>query len=248
MSMPPSAPPRAAPDRPAVDGDLAGSRVVLANATSGVGPAVAEALAGAGARVVTDRPGLPDLPSLAHDGGAEAFLSGCEAQLGGLDVLVISAPPVANKPVLEMTADEMRSITEAELVQPALLMQAAARRMCARGYGRIIVFASMSAKTGVHHNVAPYAAAKGGLLAFMRVLAAETAEHGVTVNAIATALFEPQVATMTEEKRTRLRGGIPVGRFGRSSEAAHAVLYLAAPEAGFVTGECMNLSGGRFMD
>ena len=53
---------------------------------------------------------------------------------------------------------------------------------------------------------------------------------------------------MPEEKKARLKAGIPVGRFGRSSEAAHAVLYLSSPEAGFVTGECMNLSGGRFMD
>ena len=143
---------------------------------------------------------------------------------------------------------EARAVAEAEMVQPALQMQEAARRMSAAGYGRIIVFASMSAKTGVHHNVAPYAAAKGGLLAFARVLAAETAEHGVTVNGIATALFEPQVKTMTEEKRTSLKGGIPVGRFGRSEEAAHAVLFLASANAGFVTGECLNLSGGRFMD
>jgi len=53
---------------------------------------------------------------------------------------------------------------------------------------------------------------------------------------------------MAAEKRDRLRTQIPVGRFGRSEEAAHAVLYLASPLAGFVTGECLNLSGGRFMD
>jgi 3-oxoacyl-[acyl-carrier protein] reductase len=120
--------------------------------------------------------------------------------------------------------------------------------MAKRGRGRIIVFASMSGKTGPHHNVGPFAAAKGGLLAFVRVLAAELAEHGVTVNGIATALFEPQVAAMTEEKRAALRRGIPVGRFGRPDEAAHAVLFLASGKAGFVTGECLNLSGGRFMD
>jgi NAD(P)-dependent dehydrogenase (short-subunit alcohol dehydrogenase family) len=70
----------------------------------------------------------------------------------------------------------------------------------------------------------------------------------VTVNGIATALFEPEVAAMSEEKRFGLKNGIPVGRFGRSEEAAHAVLFLASPNAGFVTGECLNLSGGRFMD
>lgn len=228
--------------------DLAGQRAVVLGAGDGVGPAVVTALANAGARVVVDAEGVAGTVFVAGDTDIAAYFDRCAEQLGGLDILVISAPPVKNKPVLDMTADEMRAVAESELVVPALQMQEAARRMVASGYGRIIVFASMSAKTGVHHNVAPYAAAKGGLLAFARVLAAETAEHGVTVNGIATALFEPQTRTMSEEKRAGLKKAIPVGRFGRSEEAAHAVLFLASRDAGFVTGECLNLSGGRFMD
>ncbi len=228
--------------------DLEGARAVVVGAGHGVGPEVVAALLAAGARVVADADGLPATAFVASAADPIAYLDAAIKVLGGLDVLVLSAPPVKNKPVLEMTPDEMRSVAEAEMIVPALLMQEAARRMVGAGYGRIIVFASMSAKTGVHHNVAPYAAAKGGLLAFARVLAAETAEHGVTVNAIATALFEPQTRTMSEEKRSGLLKGIPVGRFGRSEEAAHAVLFLASRQAGFVTGECLNLSGGRFMD
>ena len=228
--------------------DLAGQRAVVLGAGYGVGPVVVAALCAAGAHVVADAAGIADAQYIAESGKAGEFFDRCVDHLGGIDVLVVSSRPVKNKPVLEMTPDEMRSVAEAEMVVPALQMQDAARRMVAAGYGRIIVFASMSAKTGVHHNVAPYAAAKGGLLAFARVLAAETAEHGVTVNGIATALFEPQVKTMTEEKRAGLKKAIPVGRFGRSEEAAHAVLFLASRDAGFVTGECLNLSGGRFMD
>jgi 3-oxoacyl-[acyl-carrier protein] reductase len=224
---------------------MQGQRVVVAGADHGVGPAVVAALCGAGATVVVDAPGHDGATSIGGDGD---FLAQSLAHLGGIDVLVVSAPPVKNKPVFEMTPDELRSVTETELVQPALLMLEASKAMAKNGYGRIIAFASMSAKTGPHHNVAPYAAAKGGLLAYVRALASETAEHGVTVNGIATALFEPQVAIMTEEKRAGLKKGIPVGRFGRSDEAAHAVLFLASPLAGFVTGECLNLSGGRFMD
>ncbi|HEY4201947.1 MAG TPA: SDR family oxidoreductase [Devosiaceae bacterium] len=228
--------------------DLAGARVVVLGAGYGVGPVVVAALRAAGARVVADAEGIAGADYIADTGDVNAFLDQCTAQLGGMDVLVVSSRPVKNKPVLDMTPQEMRSVAEDEMVVPALQMQEAARRMVAAGYGRIIVFASMSAKTGVHHNVAPYAAAKGGLLAFARVLAAETAEHGVTVNGIATALFDVQAATMTEEKRAGLKKAIPVQRFGRSEEAAHAVLFLASPNAGFVTGECLNLSGGRFMD
>jgi 3-oxoacyl-[acyl-carrier protein] reductase len=228
--------------------DLSGQRAVVIGAGYGVGPAVVSAIAAAGATVISDDADASAGGYIASDAAPTEFIDRCVEKLGGIDVLVVSSRPVKNKPVLDMTPDEMRGVAEEELVLPALQMQEAARRMVQAGYGRIIVFASMSAKTGVHHDVAPYAAAKGGLLAFARVLAAETAEHGVTVNGIATALFEPQVKTMTEKKRTRLKGAIPVGRFGRSEEAAHAVLFLASDNAGFVTGECLNLSGGRFMD
>lgn len=218
---------------------LAGRRVLVVDAAHGVGPDVADAAEAAGAAVLRRDPA-----------GAEpgAWFDALEAAEGPIDTLILAAPPVSNKPVLDMTADEMRRIAEGEMVGPALVMQAAARRMAARGFGRIVVFASMSAKTGLHHHVAPHAAAKAGLLAFMRVLAAETAGSGVTANGIATALFEPQTARMTEEKRTRLLREVPVGRFGRSAEAAHTVLFLLAPDAGYITGETVNMSGGRFMD
>ena len=227
----------AAPD---LSAGLEGQRVLIVGAGHGVGPAVANALAQARAAVMTD--------DEQHGAGSVALIERAIEHLGGLDVLILCPPPVRNKPVLDMTPEEMRSVVEEELVGPTLQMQAAARHMTKAGHGRIIAFMSMSGKAGVHHGVAPYAAAKGGMLTFMRVLAAETAEHGVTVNAIATALFEAQTVTMPQEKRDRLRTQIPVGRFGYNEEAAHAALYLASPLAGFVTGECLNLSGGRFMD
>ncbi len=223
---------------------IAGHRALVVGADHGVGPAVVAALRDAGVTLGVDA-GPGDVIAA---GNPVDLVGRAGETLGGLDILVLCAPPVYSKPVLEMTPGEMRGVAEAELVVPALQMQAAARLMSAAGYGRIIAFASMSGKAGVHHLVAPYAAAKGGMLAFLRVLAAETAGEGVTVNGIATALFEPQTATMPAEKQQRLRVQIPVGRFGYSEEAAHAVLFLASPLAGFVTGECLNLSGGRFMD
>jgi NAD(P)-dependent dehydrogenase (short-subunit alcohol dehydrogenase family) len=147
-----------------------------------------------------------------------------------------------------MQAADLRRIVEDELCVPALLMQEAGRRMARRGNGRIISLFSMSAKTGVHTKVGPFAAAKGGVLAYSRVMAAELAPTGVTVNAIATSLFEPQVAILEYAEREALAKAIPVRRFGKVSEASHAVLFLASDQAAFITGETMNLSGGRFMD
>ena len=234
-----------------VSDEFKGVTVAVIGAPEGVGSAVVDALRNAGARLAVDGGSYDETEALRViplDGRPQTFFDRCETELGDLGVLVISARPVGNKPVLAVTAVELREVVEHDLVQAALYMQEAARRMVKRRRGRIIVFASMSGKTGAHHNVGPFAAAKGGLLAFVRVMAAEIAQHGVTVNAIATALFEPQVATMSDEKRAHLQNGIPVGRFGRPEEAAHAVLYLASNNAGYVTGECLNLSGGRFMD
>ncbi len=232
-------------------GGLAGLAAAVMRADEGVGPAVVDALLSAGVKLAIDGmpAGVEGAQAIGPAGDDPAgFLDRCEAAVGPLDILVVGSGTVRNKPLLDVTADELRGTVEADLVRPALLMQEAARRMVARGRGRIIAFGSMSGKTGVHHNTAPTAAAKGGLFAFVRALAAGTAEQGVTVNAIAISLFEPQAATMTDEKRARLSAAIPVGRFGRSGEAAHAVLFLADANAGYVTGECLNLSGGRFMD
>lgn len=226
---------------------LQGQCALVLGSSHGVGPEVAAALAEAGTRLVLDAPVVEEAIVLT-DTDPVASVDAAAAGLGGLDILVLCPPPVKNRPVFDWSADDIRPIVEDELTVALLQMQAAAKLMSENGYGRIISLMSMSGKAGVHEGVAPYAAAKGGMLSFMRVLAAETAARGVTVNGIATALFEPQTRTMTEEKRSRLVGQIPVGRFGRSVEAAHAVLFLASPLAGFVTGECLNLSGGRFMD
>ena len=226
---------------------LEGQRALVLGASHGVGPDVVSALYDAGARLALDSQQVKGAFIAESDDPVHLIDEAAEG-LGGLDILLLCPPPVRNKPVMDWTSGEMREVVESELTVCVLQMQAAARVMGENNYGRIISILSMSGKAGVHEGVAPYAAAKAGMMSFMRVLAAETAELGITVNGVATALFEPQTRTMTEEKRERLRGQIPVRRFGKSVEAAHAVLYLASPLAGFVTGECLNLSGGRFMD
>ena len=242
--------------------DFVNKTVAVLNASGGIGLAVAKAFLSNGATVVAiDRAaGLEQVTNaLEAEGNGRLHVleyfceparlfDACEGKAGAVDVFVCAAPPVGQVKVLDMDAEALRDTVEGELVLPALLMQEAARRMTVRGNGRIIVFSTMAAKTGVHTFVAPFAAAKGGLLAYARVMAAELASSGVTVNAIATSLFEPQVAHLEPGERERLSLGVPVRRFGRPTEAAHAALFLASPDAAFVTGETMNLSGGRFMD
>jgi NAD(P)-dependent dehydrogenase (short-subunit alcohol dehydrogenase family) len=242
--------------------EFADTKVAILNAAGAIAQSIAARFVEHGAKVVAidvadewARAAAALKPSVAQrvsfvamEANPVELLDACEAAAGPLDVLVCAAPPVGQVLVLDMDPGDFRRTVEAELTVPALLMQEAGRRMARRGNGRIISLFSMSAKTGVHTKVAPFAAAKGGLLAYSRVMAAELAPAGVTVNAIATSLFEPQVAVLEPEERQSLSKAIPVRRFGKVSEAAHAVLFLASKEAGFVTGETLNLSGGRFMD
>ncbi|MFM9969175.1 MAG: SDR family NAD(P)-dependent oxidoreductase [Burkholderiales bacterium] len=231
--------------------------VVVVGGHLGVGPAVVSAFVDQGARVAVgmlggasaNLPGATHLPvDLADRHSINGFFDACEKSLGGLAIMVMVAPPVKTKNALDFTDAEYRHVIEQELTGPIFCILDAARRMSVRGFGRIISFSSMSGKTGVHKHVAPYAAAKGGLITFSRSLAAELAPNGVTVNVIATSLFDIQVAGHSPEKMVETLKGIPVGRVGRSEEAAHAVLFLASRNAGYVTGETMSLSGGRFMD
>ncbi|HEY4296990.1 MAG TPA: SDR family oxidoreductase [Paraburkholderia sp.] len=238
--------------------EFEGTPVVIVGAHAGTGPAVVKAFVEAGARVAIGivathgerKPALPGTVEFELDtsdtASIGAFFDRCEAALGGVQVLVNVAPPIASGNALDFSAADYRKAVEQELIGPILCMQEAARRMIPRGFGRIMSFISMSGKTGVHKHVAPFAAAKGGLVTFSRTLAAELAATGITVNVLATALFDVQVASMPDG--AEVVKGIPVGRPGRSAEAAHAVLFLASKDAGYVTGETLNLSGGRFMD
>jgi 3-oxoacyl-[acyl-carrier protein] reductase len=231
--------------------------VAIVGGHLGVGPEVVRAFVREGARVIVgnlggvtaEYPGATSRAlSLSDANSIREFFDAGEKAMGPISVLVMVAPPVKTRGALEFTNAEYKNIIAEELTGPIECILEAARRMSQRGHGRIISFSSMSGKTGSHKHVAPYAAAKGGLITFSRALASDIAATGVTVNVIATSLFDVQVAGHSPERMTETLKGIPVGRVGRSEEAAHAVLYLASKNAGYVTGETMSLSGGRFMD
>ena len=233
-------------------GEFVGRGVAIVGADVGLGPAIVEAFSEAGARIATDSNashGVGAIPAEGADASSiNAFFDAALQKIPALDVMVLAARPVQTGKFLDVSATQLRKVIEEEFVWFALIMQEAARRMVPNKRGRIISLSSMSGKTGVHPHVGPYAAAKGGLIALSRVMAAELGGTGVTVNVIANALMQPQVDHMSEKERSEIVRGIPVGRFGQPREAAHAVLFLASENAGYITGETMNLSGGRFMD
>ncbi len=232
--------------------EFAGRGAVVVGADVGLGPAIVQAFIDADMQVATDGAAAHGVGTVPRQGvepsSIGAFFDAALQRIPSLDVLVLAARPVKIGRFLDVSAAELRSVIEEELVWFALIMQEGARRMLPNRRGRIVSLCSMSGKTGVHPNVAPHAAAKGGLIALSRVMAAELGGTGITVNVIANALMQPQVEHLSDKERAEVVRGIPVGRFGQPEEAAEAVLFLASDRAGYITGETLNLSGGRFMD
>ncbi|MET4575692.1 SDR family NAD(P)-dependent oxidoreductase [Ottowia thiooxydans] len=234
--------------------------VAVVGGNVGVGPAVVKAFKECGAKVLVGSLHASASAELGADTdcisvdladplAASQFLDECERRVGVVQILIMVAPPVETRDALGISRQYMQNVIDVELVGPACMLQECARRLVSHKLGgRLISFVSMSGKTGAHKHVAPYAAAKGGLITYSRVLAAELAATGITVNMIATSLFEVQLAGKTDAAMAALVSGIPMGRAGRSEEASCAAMYLASDDSGYVTGETLNLSGGRFMD
>jgi NAD(P)-dependent dehydrogenase (short-subunit alcohol dehydrogenase family) len=169
-------------------------------------------------------------------------------ELGRLDVLVNNAGTGASTPFLEHSLEDWRRVLDVDLTAAFLGMQAAARRMVEQGEGGRIV-----AITSVHEHVpllgsSAYCAAKGGLGLLVKVAALELAEHGITVNAVAPGEIATKMTGQQDEDPERNeRPGLPAGRPGHAEEIAHAIRYLASPEASYTTGESLVVDGGLML-
>jgi len=173
-----------------------------------------------------------------------------EKVLGPVDVLVncVEAMPASRIEATE--PGEWRSVSAQHLDAPYFWSRALIPGMRTRTAGRIVNVVSLAAKGAGAEMGAALVAAHGGLAALTFALARETAAQGITVNAIAAGAFEGSSAIepLNESQRRQLLAQIPVGRFGKPEELAHAVRFLVSPLAGFVTGEILDVNGGVMMD
>ena len=163
---------------------------------------------------------------------------------GGLDILVNNAGILRDRTVEKMTPAEWRSVLQTNLDGVFYCSKLGAEIL--RDGGRIINIASISGVAGFHGQ-ANYAAAKAGVIALTKVLSKELARRSITVNVLAPGVIRtPMLAGIKPEMVAEYEKQIPVGRVGRPEEVAHAVLFFACEESGYITGQTLPITGGWF--
>jgi 3-oxoacyl-[acyl-carrier protein] reductase len=192
-----------------------------------------------GRRALVEAADVSDLDAV------EAAIDDVVEQLGRLDVLVNNAGIERRAPFLEITREDWQRQLDVNLSGTFYCTQVAAREMAKRKYGRIVNLSSVAGLIGPI-DLAAYGAAKAGIVGLTRAAALDLADHGITVNAIAPGPIETELmlgAWTAEALRDRPQHGA-IARFGTVEEIAHAALFLASPESGFITGITVSVDGG----
>jgi 3-oxoacyl-[acyl-carrier protein] reductase len=242
--------------------DLTGKTALITGASGGIGGAIAATLHGAGATVGLSGTREAPLQELAGQLGERAHVLPCNLSdadavnalpkqaaeaMGGVDILVNNAGITRDNLFMRMSEDEWASVLDVNLTATYRLSKGVLRGMMKARWGRIVNISSVVGATG-NPGQGNYAAAKAGMIGMSKSLAYEVAARGITVNAVAPGFIETAMTDkLTDDQKAQILGQIPSGRMGKPDEIAAAVLYLASPEAAYVTGTTLHVNGGMAM-
>ena len=243
---------------------LKGQVALVTGASRGIGAAIAQELAAQGMKVVgtatTDEGAAKITAALSayadcrgatldvNDAKAgEALVDSIAKQHGGLQVLVNNAGITRDTLAMRMKDDDWDAVLDTNLKAVFRMSRAVMRTMMKQRYGRIVSITSVVGSSG-NPGQANYAAAKAGVAGMTRALARELGSRGITVNCVAPGFIETDMtAALAEEQQKALLSQIPLGHLGKPADIAHAVAWLASPQASYVTGQEIHVNGGMFM-
>lgn len=242
--------------------DLTGKKALITGATGGLGSAIAEKLHAQGAQVLltgTREAVLQEKVSslgqgahgfvcnLSQKDSIETLIADVNERFGGVDILVNNAGITKDNLMMRMKDEEFDDVLNVNLKAPFLLMRGFLRGMMKAKWGRII---NISSVVGVGGNPgqANYCASKAGIIGMGKSLAQEIASRGITVNAVAPGFIASAMTDdLSESVREKILASIPAGQMGTAQDIAAAVVYLASPAAGYVTGHTLHVNGGMLM-
>jgi 3-oxoacyl-[acyl-carrier protein] reductase len=242
--------------------DLNGMTALVTGASGGIGSAIAQALAGQGARLAVSgsnvekleafRSGLGGdhvaLPANLSDSAAvDALVPQAVEALGKLDILINNAGVTRDNLAMRMKDEEWSDVIRINLEAAFRLSRAALKPMMRAKYGRIISITSVVGATG-NPGQANYAASKAGIVGMSKALAQEVASRNITVNCIAPGFIRSAMTeALPDAQKQNLLGRIPSGRLGEGNDVAAAAVYLSSRESGYVTGQTLHVNGGMAM-
>ena len=242
--------------------DLSGKGALVTGATGGIGGAIAKTLHECGAKVVISGTREEKLAELAGELGDNVFTAPCnlsdraavsqlyakaEELAGQIDIVVNNAGITKDNLFLRMKDEEWDDVINVNLSATFAVCRGALKGMMRRRYGRIINMSSISGVVG-NPGQGNYSASKAGMIGMSKAMAREIAPRGITVNCIAPGFIAtPMTDSLNEKQKTAITQMIPAGTLGQPEDIANAVLFLASDEAGYITGQTLNINGGMAM-
>lgn len=239
---------------------LEGKNALVTGASQGIGREIAKVFHSQGANIVISARSEDKLKNLKEELGGdnihiitadvskkddiEDLAKKAESAMGQVDILVNNAGITRDMLLMRMSDDDWEKVIDINLNSCFYLTKALIRGMLKRRFGRIINMASVVGVMG-QGGQANYAASKGGIIAFTKAIAAETAERGITANAIAPGFIETKMTEeLNDEQKEMILSHIPMKKYGKPIDIANTALFLASDEAAYITGQTLNVNGG----